>query len=144
MGWGLTREWLAGSGQPGQERILALGSRDDIYDLLAASDTLLLTSPSEGFPNAVLEAMALGTPPVTTRVGECPILIEDGADGFLFDHGDDVAGAERVLAVLDDPARRAAMGNRGQARVRERYGIDVMVEATVRAYEDVLGTPRTG
>lgn len=142
MGWGLTEEWLGRSGHAPLDNVHALGSRDDIYDLLASADVLVLTSPTEGFPNAVLEAMALGVPPVTTKVGECPILIDDGQDGFLFDHGDDETGARHVLALLEDPARRVAMGARARSKVRERYGTGVMAEATLKAYEDALGAPR--
>lgn len=138
MGTGLTREWALDT-FPSMPMVHALGPRTDIYDLVGTADCLLLTSSTEGFPNAVLEAMVLGVPPVTTRVGECPILIDHGKDGFLFDYGNDEEGAALVLQILKDPALAQEMSHRARAKTLERYGTDAMVEATVKVYERALG-----
>src|SRR5262249_49862321 len=92
MGTGLTEGW-AREGFQAHPQVHGLGPRRDIYDLLGAADCLLLTSFTEGFPNAVLEAMVLRVPPVATKVGECPYMIDHGEDGYLFDVDDDAEGA---------------------------------------------------
>jgi glycosyltransferase involved in cell wall biosynthesis len=138
VGHGLTQDWVReefGS----EPHVHGLGTRNDIYDLIGSADALLMTSPTEGFPNCVLEAMALGVPPVTTRVGECPSLIDDGEDGYLYDYGDEAAGARRLLRVLEDPGLRRSMSRRGRTKILERYGTRAMVAATVQVYERVLG-----
>src|SRR5262249_30727509 len=102
-------------------------------------DTLLLTSKSEGFPNAVLEAMVLGVPPVTTRVGECPLLIEHGATGFLFDADDQAEGTRLVLSLLEDRSRRETFSGNARVSAIQRYGTTAMVAATLQVYELALG-----
>ncbi len=63
--------------------VLFMGLRDDISDLMAASDVSVLPSHEEGFSNAVLESMAAGLPVVATRVGGNPEAIIDGETGWL-------------------------------------------------------------
>jgi glycosyltransferase involved in cell wall biosynthesis len=138
LGNGLTHEWVA-QNFGGDARVHGLGTRDDIYDLVGSTDALLMTSPTEGFPNCVVEAMVLGVPPVSTRVGECPSLIEHGEDGFLYEYDDEGEGAGLLLRVLEDPALRRSMAVRGRAKIVDRYGTEAMVEGTLRAYARVLG-----
>lgn len=138
VGHGLTQDWVREEFGP-EPQVHGLGTRNDVYDLIGSSDALLMTSPTEGFPNCVLEAMALGVPPVTTRVGECPFLIDDGEDGYLYDYGDEAAGARRLLRVLEDPGLRRSMSRRGRTKILERYGTRAMVAGTVQVYERVLG-----
>lgn len=138
MGKGLTPECLV-SGSDAHPSVHALGTRDDIYDLIGCADCLVLTSMSEGFPNAVLEAMVLGVPPVTTKVGECPLLIDHGEDGYLFDVGDDEGAARLVLEVLGDASLRGAFSRSARTKALQRYGTDAMVAATRQVYELALG-----
>ncbi len=139
MGRGLTPSWVEESF--GREpRVHGLGTRDDVYDLLGSADALLLTSPTEGFPNCVLEAMVLGVPPVVTSVGECPYLIHHGEDGYLYEYDDEEEGARLLLRVLGDAALREALSRRARTTARTRYGTDAMVEGTLEAYRRALGT----
>lgn len=115
-------------------RVRFLGARDDVGDLLAAADLLLLTSDTEGVPGVVLEAGALGVPAVATRVGGVPECIEPGRTGLLFAPTDEDAGAAAVLALVTDPDRRRAQGAAAAALVRERFHID----AAVRRYEELF------
>lgn len=64
-------------------RITLIGYRDDVPAILAASDALLLSSDHEGLPVAVMEALCLGVPVVSTAVGGVPEAITDGVDGLL-------------------------------------------------------------
>jgi glycosyltransferase involved in cell wall biosynthesis len=138
IGEGLTNAWVQDSF--GFHRAFhGLGTRDDVYDLIGAADCLVLTSTSEGFPNAVLEAMVLGVPPVATRVGECPIMIDHGVSGYLFDYDDDAEGARLLLDLINDPAKLAALSQQARSVALERYGTKAMVDRTLDIYERALG-----
>jgi len=139
MGHGLTPAWVE-ENFGGEPRAHGLGTRNDVYDLLGSADALLLTSPTEGFPNCVLEAMVLGVPPVVTQVGECPYLIEHGEDGYLFEYDDEEEGARLLLQVLGDDALRQSLSLRARRKARTRYGTDAMVAGTLEAYQRALGS----
>jgi glycosyltransferase involved in cell wall biosynthesis len=101
-----------------------------------------LTSRLEGMPLAILEAWAARVPVVATRVGGVPHMIADGQTGVLIDAGDENALAAALTGLLTDPGRAARIGAAGRARVRERFGLDSMVEAYQGHYRDLLA--RTG
>jgi glycosyltransferase involved in cell wall biosynthesis len=79
-----------------------LGVRDDVDQLLAAADVLVLPSRSEGLPLIVVEAMAANTPVVATAVGGVPELIDDGTTGLLVPAGDPQALADALARALGD------------------------------------------
>jgi glycosyltransferase involved in cell wall biosynthesis len=112
-----------------------LGARDDARELLARAELLLVTSDSEGQSIAVLEALAAGTPVVSTPVSGLREL--EGVRIASFDP-DDLAAAVREL--LQNPALRAKMGAAGEKLVRERFSADVMVDSYVRAYVSLAPT----
>lgn len=74
-------------------------------DYMAASDIFVLPSLSEGMPLVVLEAMSMGLPVVSTRVGAVPDLIEDGRSGILVPPGDPDAIATAVERLGNAPLR---------------------------------------
>jgi glycosyltransferase involved in cell wall biosynthesis len=119
-------------------RILALGPRDDVYDLMGAMDVLLLTSRAEGCPNVLLEAMALGVAVVATRVGDCPRIIRHGVDGFLYDSGREADAAALVLELLNHPDRRRAIGEQARQTIRTAYRPEIMADRTVEVYRELL------
>jgi glycosyltransferase involved in cell wall biosynthesis len=124
------------------EMVRFLGTRRDIPELLAATDVVVLPSLEEGFPNAVLEAMAAGKPVVASAVGGIPEAVVHEATGLLVPPGDPTALAEAILAVVGDPARAEQMGRAGQARAKDRFGMERMVTETEAIYEELLGAAR--
>jgi glycosyltransferase involved in cell wall biosynthesis len=112
-----------------------LGARDDARELLARAQLLLVTSDSEGMSIAVLEALAAGTPVVSTPVSGMREL--DGVRVASFDP-DDLANAVREL--LQDAELRTRMGAAGETLVRERFSADAMVDSYVRAYQALAPT----
>jgi glycosyltransferase involved in cell wall biosynthesis len=74
---------------------------------MAAADVVALSSTWEAVPLVVVEAMALGRPVVTTRVGIVDELIETGASGWVVDVGDDVALGDALIDAVSDPVRLA-------------------------------------
>src|SRR4029077_14742658 len=83
-----------------------LGSRDDIAQLLAAIDVLILTSDSEGLPGVLIEAQMAGCPIVTVPVGGVRELVDDGETGVGNEQVDANEVAERVVALLGDTQPR--------------------------------------
>lgn len=77
-------------------------------ELFSAADCLLLTSHFEGMPRAVLEALSVGLPVVSTAVGDVPKVVIDGQSGYVVKSRRPESLAERVLALLD---KRPALEN---------------------------------
>ena len=124
------------------DRVRFLGTRRDIPELLALTDVVVLPSLEEGFPNAVLEAMAAGKPVVASAVGGIPEAVVHGETGLLVPSGDAATLAGAILDLLGDPARAQRMGHAGQERVREQFGMEQMVEGMEAIYEELLGAVR--
>lgn len=120
--------WLVGDGEemPHVRSILdnaRLGSdvfyfglRRNVENIVREADLMLITSRSESFSLAALEALASGVPVVAPRVGGIPELVEDGISGVLFDPDDDEGAAAAVVRLLSDRERLAAMSRRARLR----------------------------
>ncbi|MGH7216987.1 MAG: glycosyltransferase family 4 protein, partial [Nitrospiraceae bacterium] len=104
-----------------------VGVREDIADVLAAADVVVLPSLSEGFPFVLLEALAMGCPVVASRVNGVPELIEDHTTGLLVPPRDPQALAAAIREILSDPTAASKMGAVGRAVVRERFTVNRMV-----------------
>ncbi len=123
------------------------GYQQDVRPFLSACDAVALTSLTEAFSLAAIEAMALGLPVVHSEVGGAAEMIRPGRNGFLFPVGDTGALVER-LAVLADRAASSRMGARARELVEAQFSERSMVER----YESMLleiernttrhGTPR--
>lgn len=108
-----------------------LGFRDDVPDLMAASELVVLPSSAEALPTALLEAGAAARPVVATRVGGTPEVVEDGRTGLLVPPGDPAALADAVAGLLSDPERARSYGRAARDRVEERFAIERQIERTV-------------
>ena len=119
------------------DRVRLLGWRKDLATIYAATDVFLLTSRNEGTPVALIEAMASGTPGVSTDVGGVKDVVESDAVGVLVPAGDATALAVAVSALLAEPHRRKPMGAAARAAVLQRYSLDRLT-ADVRTVYDHL------
>ncbi len=108
--------------------VTVLGQRSDVNVLMSLSDLLLLTSGHEGLPNVVLEAQLSGLPVVATDVGGTSEALKPGESGVLCPSDDDAALAAACAGILTDGDRARRMGEAGAAFVRERFGLQAMVE----------------
>lgn len=86
-------------------------------EVIAGSQFAVLPSHEEGFPNAVLEAMAAGLPVVATRVGGVPELVADGVTGLLVPPSDPPALARAIGTVASDPDLRVRLGSQARRAV---------------------------
>lgn len=114
-----------------------LGSVGDVPALLADCSFVVLPSLSEGMPNAVLESLANGRPVIASAVGGVPEILGRGG-GVLVPPGDPEALADAMCALLADRALAARLGAEGRALVCEQFGIDRMVEESLRLYRGLL------
>lgn len=100
-------------------------SQNDVVHAMQTADIYVLPSFAEGVPVALMEAFASGKPVIATQVAGVSELVEDGKSGFLVPPGDVDSLVARIHQLSTDPARRAQMGQRGQAKVRAEFDIDV-------------------
>lgn len=120
------------------DRLVFLGQRNDVPQLLAATDLFALPSLYEGTSLAVLEAMAAGKPLVSSRIGGTDELIVDGESGLLVPPGDAGALAVAMRVLLADPALRARLGNAARERAEIVFSASATVARVTSVYEDVL------
>ncbi|MDA0747640.1 MAG: glycosyltransferase [bacterium] len=121
-----------------QDRVSFLGFRSDPLAVLSLCKISLLSSVTEGLPNAVLESMFLGKPVVATRVGGVPELIQDGIEGYLVPAENHEAFANRILHLLDNPDLIAQMGAAGKTRALKHFSVQTMVRNTKKVYDELL------
>ncbi len=103
-----------------------LGDRSDVRELLQGFDLFALSSLSEGYSMALLEACASGLPIVATDVGGNREIVIDGRNGLLVPPARDDALAEAFATLLRDPAGAAAMGGAGRAWALREASVDTM------------------
>ncbi len=120
------------------DRIHFAGNRDDIPQVLAALDVFVFTSYSEGLSGALLEAMAAGTPIVSTDIIENRELVTDGETALVVPTHAPSVVARAVVDLLDDPERAAALGRAAQRDATERFSLERMVGNFEAFYESVL------
>lgn len=116
-----------------REHVRLLGQRADVPRLLAALDAFVLPSHAEGLPIALLEAMAMSLPCVSTAVGSVPSVITDGVDGLLVPAGQPARLAEAMAWLAADPLLRQRLGQAARRTIEARFDI----ARTARAYEDL-------
>ena len=118
-------------------RIIWLGHREDVDQIMAAMDVCVLPSLAEPLGMVTLEAMAAGRPVVGSRVGGIPECIVDGETGILVPPADSHALAEAVISLLQDPARRRTLGEAGRKRVQERFSPEVQTRCVEAVFSRV-------
>jgi glycosyltransferase involved in cell wall biosynthesis len=121
-----------------QDRVQFLGFRSDVPKVLRAVDVVTLPSTAEGFPLAVLEAMACGKPVIATTVGGVPEAVLEGVTGLLIQPGRPDELASAVLQLLGDPAGMARMGVEARARIERLFSARVFAQRVQALYDELL------
>ena len=118
-------------------KILLLGWRNDIPEILSCIDVLVLTSLWEGLPRVFPQAMALGVPVVATEVDGAPEAIKNGINGYLLPPKDINAMAEKVIYLIRHPEKAQEMGEKGKGLVGE-FDIWKMLAQQEELYTSLL------
>ncbi len=129
------RSILGAAGVDGDVRFFGL--RPEIHPILPHGDVLLITSRTESFCLAALEAAACGVPAVAPRVGGLPEVVADGQTGLLFRPGDEAEASEALVGLLSDPPRWSEM-SMAAVRRAQLFRSDEMVGRYVQLYRDAL------
>jgi glycosyltransferase involved in cell wall biosynthesis len=118
--------------------VILLGARGDVLSLVAAACAICLPSEAEALPMSILEAMALARPVVATDVGGTRDQVVDGETGYLVPAGDAAAITRALLALAADPKYAERLGAAGQARQREHFTGERMIDGYERAFEEAV------
>ena len=120
------------------EKIILLGNRRDIPELMAIFDVFVLSSISEGLSLTLLEAMAAGRAVVATNVGGNPEVVEDKVTGMLVPPGNSLVLAEAIIELLKDKRKQKEMGELGRKRVEQYFSLNTMVKRYEAIYKIFL------
>lgn len=110
------------------------GTVHDIPTFLSRAKILVHASESEGYPNAVMEAMACGLPVVAMEAGDIPYLVEDGKTGFVVPQGDEEMFAERISLLLGNDELCAQMGSAAREKAKREFTLERLVLDTLMVY----------
>jgi glycosyltransferase involved in cell wall biosynthesis len=120
-----------------EAHVLFPGFRRDLDALLPAFTIFCLSSKMEGLGTSLLDAMAFGRPVVATAAGGIPEAVEDAVTGRVVPVGAPEALAGALLDLLEDDARRQAMGAAGRRRFEALFTADRMVESTLGVLSEI-------
>src|SRR3989338_2730858 len=111
-----------------EKKFFLLGQLPDAFKYLPAFDQFVLPSVKEGFPWALIEAMAAKLPIVATRVGAVPEIIEDGKNGLIVEPGDPEAMAGKIKEIMDSSHLQKELGIQAHQTVLFKFELDKMVQ----------------
>lgn len=120
-----------------EDHVSFLGHRDDVQDLISAMDVFVLPSLHEGVPMVLLEALALGTPVVASRVGGIPEVLRDREEGVLIPSCDPPAIALATHQLLLDGVMGERYRSAGRRRVEESFSAASMCREVAAVYREV-------
>ncbi|MGH7713136.1 MAG: glycosyltransferase family 4 protein [Gemmatimonadaceae bacterium] len=127
----------AGTDRIGQFDAYRAGFVYDPHAAMAGLDMLLHPSSAEGLGTALIDAMALGVPPIAFAVGGIPELVVDGEDGVLVPPGDALTFARTIERLVTDTGLRELLASHGPSRAT-LFGVERMVSGTQSVYSTVL------
>lgn len=115
-----------------------LGKQENVNELLALADLMLMPSEMESFGLAALEAMACRVPAIATNVGGVPELIEHGVNGLLYEVGDVEGMAAGAIELLSDEPMLQAMAQAARRTAQDHFCTSRIIPVYERYYERIL------
>lgn len=119
-----------------EKNVFVYGSRNDIKNILEQSTIGILTSQSEGLPVALLEYGLFKKPVVVTNVGEIPLVIQDGINGFLVETNSEELFYGSLVQLMESDTLRLHFGNKLQKTIGNNYS----EEAVIQQYSNWIKT----
>lgn len=120
-------------------RVLFLGYRDDIPDILSVLDAVVLPSyANEGVPQSILQAMAMEKPVVACNAGAISEIVHDGRTGILVEPRDPLAISSGIASVLDDNELAKTITANARRLVESKYSLKHMVDKIEKLYNGLM------
>ncbi|MBI2415266.1 MAG: glycosyltransferase family 4 protein [Candidatus Kerfeldbacteria bacterium] len=110
------------------DRIQFTGVRQDIPNILAASDIVVLPTYGDGLPNVIMEAMAAGRPCIASNINGLPYLIDHERTGLLLEPGDLNLLEHHIMRLVEQPALRQQYGQAGREKILEQFNWQKLVK----------------
>jgi len=134
-----TAKFVARAGHAGvADRVVFLGGREDVRTAYAGSDCFILPTRYDPFPNAALEALAMGLPVIVSNQCGAAELVSPGSTGWICEP-DSVASLARLMAEMAD-TNKSAMGDAAR-NTAESFGVEKMANQMIDLYATLLGRP---
>jgi glycosyltransferase involved in cell wall biosynthesis len=122
------------------QRFHFVGGVTNLREHLSSSDIFVLPSRSEGFSNAIVEAMAASLPVVATDVGGNAEAVEDDVTGFIVPAEDPAALSAAITRLISNPSQAKAMGEAGRNLVMEKFTTEAMMSRIAACYQNLLAS----
>ena len=119
------------------EKVIFVGHRDDVYEVIEAIDIFVLPSYHEGIPMVLLEAMALNRAVIASRVGGIPEVVDHGVNGLLVSAGKENELAEACQLLIRDKSLTASLSGAARLKVETYFSSRAMCEKVGSLYESV-------
>jgi glycosyltransferase involved in cell wall biosynthesis len=126
------------------DKVIFLGQRSDIAEILAASDISVLTTNYEGLPNVIMESMAAGKPIVCTDYQSCGEIMIHESNALISPCGNVSVFAENVLRLIHDNSLRTRLGSDAQQYAQANFSSAVMAKKLENIYLRYGGKLRNG
>jgi glycosyltransferase involved in cell wall biosynthesis len=121
-----------------EDAVRFTGYRQDVPEILAASDVSVMASHYEGIPRALMESMALGLPIVATNVPGTRTLIQSDQNGLLVQYGDIPGMSTALKRVMNDPELAACLGENGRSLVQTKFNEYAVADRVEEVYTHLL------
>lgn len=120
------------------DTVLFAGLQANVESWLGAADVYVLPSHIEGLSNAMLEAMAIGLPIISTRVSGVRETVEDAGAGLVVDVGQKEQLVDALIRLANDSSLRRQMGRAGRAVILKTYSLNHVAVSHERLYDKLL------
>jgi len=120
------------------DRFFFVGGVTNLRDYLSSVDVFVLPSRSEGFSNAIVEAMATSLPVIATDVGGNAEAVQDGVSGIIVPAEDPDALASAIVDLLSDITKAKQMGEAGKRLAAEKFTTEAMMNQITGVYASLL------
>jgi glycosyltransferase involved in cell wall biosynthesis len=117
-----------------EQRIKFLGFQEDIPKILSAMDGYICASHTEGFSNAILEAMASQLPIIATKVGGNPEILENGRYGLLIEPNNEKDICKSMEMIMEDTCLRESLSSSCLKVVKDKYSKESMINNHINIY----------
>ena len=121
-----------------KNKIIFMGERSDVPEILRTFDVFVLPSLNEGMSNTILEAMATGIPVIALNVGGNPELVINRETGFLFPTNDVESLVQKIKTYILHPELKQKHGYNARKRAEEKFSLDQMVQRYEELYLELV------